>query len=715
MDPRLASLNRDARMFLSRALNRSFAPPDWLTVNLTLRCNLSCTMCTTCYDVPDELSTQEVKDLIDQAASWGVKVFNPLGGELFMRGDLEEILEHACRKDFYITITTNGTLINRRRAEMIARIPPSKLHFNLSLDGPEAVHDSIRGEGMYRRALLGYQNLRDADAAAGNPVRKVLANTIVHRRNLVGLGDFLDGLDRLGFQGVQLLNLFRHGDDYPKEARDLWIQDRDLDTLDATVAQLVRRVQSQGRAGFRVLNTVDDLQLIRSYYTQDLSPLQAPCWAGWKELYINSDGAAIMCDGQLDFLAGTFGSVREQTLRQLWDSPALRERRQVVKECSTPCIQNCYLRRSSDSMDSIGRATLSILADQARQKLKSLRPRRGERVVDGVLTLELSDVAPWVAPWDGATERRWDSLVRDSPHPISEIWDEPARWSAWRDRGYVDFGRGFMGFELVDATLRDLQSERLVFPTVDLSWRGEPLAHPEIERVLRAVLTAIRDHGTFEQLRVRTDGRLLHAGVVDVVAEFPEIPQLWIVHGNGAGVVEDQVVRNVTALANARGPATRVVASWVVDEELDPFYFVDLWTPVLRDPAVVVGRLPAAGDALWFRRTDHDHFQQTAAARARLQELAEVLDVPCEPGLEDLPRRCKAAAATPTVSWDGKVVLCRWDTQLTNRVGEITSDPMSAIWADPVLQGHRRTAKGKGVPGLPKCTDCHYPYSPNAD
>ncbi len=65
---RLAPVRRNARMYLSRALNRSLAPPDWLSVNLTLQCNLKCVMCTTCYDVPDELGTEEVKGLIDQAA-----------------------------------------------------------------------------------------------------------------------------------------------------------------------------------------------------------------------------------------------------------------------------------------------------------------------------------------------------------------------------------------------------------------------------------------------------------------------------------------------------------------------------------------------------------------------------------------------------------------------------------------------------------------------
>ena len=99
----LVQLERDSRMYLSRRLNRSLAPPDRVSINLTLRCNLRCTMCTTCYDQPNELSTREVKDIIDQTALWGVKVFNPLGGEAFVRRDLEEILAYACQKDFYIT------------------------------------------------------------------------------------------------------------------------------------------------------------------------------------------------------------------------------------------------------------------------------------------------------------------------------------------------------------------------------------------------------------------------------------------------------------------------------------------------------------------------------------------------------------------------------------------------------------------------------------
>ena len=124
----LSDYREDGLFWLSRAFNRSWNKPDWVTVNLTLRCNLTCSFCKTCYPVQGELSTREVKDIIDQVHMWGVRRFNPLGGEPFVRRDLEEILDYACSKDFYITITTNGTLIHPDRAAKIARIPSNRLH-----------------------------------------------------------------------------------------------------------------------------------------------------------------------------------------------------------------------------------------------------------------------------------------------------------------------------------------------------------------------------------------------------------------------------------------------------------------------------------------------------------------------------------------------------------------------------------------------------------
>ena len=685
-------LRRDALLYASRALNTSLAPPDRVSVNVTLRCNLTCTMCTTCYDAP-ELSTDEIKGIIDQTASWGVEVFNPLGGEPFMRSDIEEILAYAVRRGFYVTVTTNGTLITEKRARAIARIASDRLHFNISLDGNAASNDLVRSKGMWRRAIQGYERIRAADAAAGNARRKILANTLLHARNVDHFMDVLDEQAALGFDGVRVLNLFRQGDDVPAEAANLWFHEPQLPALAAMADALAARAEAQGGTGYRIQNPPDELRRIPRYYQEAMSPLEAPCWAGWKELYINADGQAIMCDGELDFLAGAFGSVREHTLRELWQLPALQERRRVVKSCARPCNQECYLRGSSDSARDIardaGRRVGRALQDRVRRVVG-----RVEHHPDAVLRLELSDVCPCGHPDCTTPAHRWEALTAGAPEPPTAD-----TWSTLRDRGYVDFGRGFMGFEVVRAVVADLRAARLRFGTLSVSWRGDPLLHPEAEPILRFLLDAVHEHGLADRLRVATTGLFLTEGLAALAAH--PASQEWLVDvdkGGGAGLER---------LLSARGPSARVVRVLHASHHADPA------AAVAGMPAVPVrvGRFPADGDAIWVRRTDHGHYLGDQEAGARLAAAAEALGVPLDVA-DRGPRRCVAAERTPTVSWDGKITLCPWDVQLENRVGEVTSGTLSQVWRS-VVEADRKQAASAGVPSRSLCRDCGQPWSPN--
>jgi len=701
----VSNLTRDIKMYLSRALNRSLAPPDWVSINLTMSCNLKCTMCTTCYHAPNELSVREVKSIIDQAAIMGVEILNPLGGEPFVRRDLEEILAYAASQDFYTTLTTNGTLITGARAKKIAQIPESKLHFNISLDGVEDINDQIRGKGNFAKALAGYEYIRHADAEAGNSVRKIMANTLIHNKNLDTLEELLDDLEERGFDGVQLLNLFRNDG----SAHDLTIPMERMEELNSLVDRLILRVESQGE-NFRILNSVSDLRLIPTHARGELKPLEAPCWAGFKELYIHSDGSAIMCDGNLEFLEGKFGDVREQTLAQIWHSSELKRRRQVVKECSTPCVQNCYLRRSSDSGIELGSRGGRQALEALKAKVASIRVPKQERV-DGKLTLELSDSAPWRGTDNRAAKRNYENLVSKSPVSMKEVWEDPFRWYELRDRGYVDFGRGFLGREVVRRVLADMAATGMSFQVVEISWRGEPLLHPEFVLVLEDILQAMVERELFGELRIVTDGRLLNTQIADVASRY-DVNQTWILHGNGVGECESEVLRNFDYLLSVRHEKIAVVASWLVDEMIDLHAFVERWTDRLRSPPIVIGRPPQSGDAIWFQRSDHDHFIGTKKANERLAELAEIFDVNLESMEEQASTKCLGPEKSPTISWDGKVTMCRWDRELRNRVGSVTDGKLSQIWSSGV-EVHRRDSRGKGRPSNDLCRDCHYIHSPN--
>ena len=648
-------------MYLSRRLNRSLAPPDRVSLNVTLRCNLTCTMCTTCYDAP-ELSLEEIKGIIDQTADWGVEIFNPLGGEPFMRADIEEILAYAVDRGFYVTVTTNGTLITERRAERIAQIPADRLHFNISLDGDRQANDEIRSAGMWARAIQGLERIRSADTRAGNARRKILANTILHARNVDRFEAILDEQAVLGFDGVQILNLFRQTDDVPAEASALWFHPHRIPELEAVAERLAQRAERQGVVGYRIQNSPESLRRLPQYYTEALAPLEAPCWAGWKELYINADGQAIMCDGELDFIRGGFGNVREQTLQQLWSSSALKQRRQVVKQCTTPCVQDCYLRGQSDSGRDLLKDATRMLSRHVLDRARRVIPRPTEPL-PGVLRLELSDVCPCEWPDCTTPRHRWTHLTRDVADDITA-----EDWTRYRDTGRVDFGRGFMGFDVVRRVAEDLRRERLRFSGLALRWRGEPLLHPQATEIIRYLLGLVDAGEVAERLIIETDGRF----ITEEVAELAAHPgaQCWIIDADRGTLAEAERVRALIAQYRHRG--VQVLTAVTATDRIDPTVLAEQTIPVR------FGACPTDRDAVWVRRAVHDHYLADQAATEAIVSLARALGQPLPSIQDNRPTASGDAPLQPTVSWDGKVTLNPQDILLASPQGDVVHSRLSA-------------------------------------
>ncbi len=69
--------------------------PLSVQLDLTYRCNERCIHCYLDHDDHGEMTTAEIKDLLDQMADAGVFYLTISGGEILMRRDFFEILEHA--------------------------------------------------------------------------------------------------------------------------------------------------------------------------------------------------------------------------------------------------------------------------------------------------------------------------------------------------------------------------------------------------------------------------------------------------------------------------------------------------------------------------------------------------------------------------------------------------------------------------------------------
>src|SRR6476659_2465736 len=93
--------------------------PIGVHLDVTYRCNERCVHCYLDHDDHGELTTAEVKDVLDQLAAAGTLFLVFSGGELLLRTDFFELLEYARALQFDVKIKTNALLIKEAEAKRI--------------------------------------------------------------------------------------------------------------------------------------------------------------------------------------------------------------------------------------------------------------------------------------------------------------------------------------------------------------------------------------------------------------------------------------------------------------------------------------------------------------------------------------------------------------------------------------------------------------------
>ena len=155
--------------------------PLLMSWNLTFRCNLRCSYCDSPNLNVPELDTAQILGAIDDFYQLGTRYITFSGGEPLLRKDLAEIVHYAKDKGIVVFVSTNGWLLPKRMPEL-TRVD----RFTISLDGGRAVHDEVRGNRAFDKAVAGIEAAR----AQGIPV----ALTCVLAKHNVGDTANLDEL-----------------------------------------------------------------------------------------------------------------------------------------------------------------------------------------------------------------------------------------------------------------------------------------------------------------------------------------------------------------------------------------------------------------------------------------------------------------------------------------------------------------------------------------
>jgi len=292
-----------------KALARNI--PISVQLDLTYRCNERCVHCYLDHEDHGEMTTAEIKHLLDEMADAGVFILTLSGGEIFLRKDFFEILEYArFERQFCVKLKTNALMIREREAARIRDIGVESIQISIYSDRPE-VHDAITlVPGSLQRSLAAARFLKSQG------LRVIFANVLM----VQNLQDY---------QGVRAL------------AEELGVEC----TLDPTITPMMdgdRSVLSLGvdqdalRQVFRdqaLVGDVDEFCTIAA--PADENALSAlPCSAGHTACYVSPYGDVFPC---VQFPLPT-GNVRKERFLDIWrHSERMNEVRSIRLKHLTTC------------------------------------------------------------------------------------------------------------------------------------------------------------------------------------------------------------------------------------------------------------------------------------------------------------------------------------------------------------------------------------------
>ena len=139
--------------------------PICATFELTPRCNLDCKMCYVHNQDSNglrekELSTETWKRIFDEAYDSGMLFATLTGGECLLRADFKELYLHLWNKRVYMTVFTNGVLLNEEYVKFFKRYKPRKIQISL-YGSDEAGYMRVTGHRGFEKTVTAIRRLQE--------------------------------------------------------------------------------------------------------------------------------------------------------------------------------------------------------------------------------------------------------------------------------------------------------------------------------------------------------------------------------------------------------------------------------------------------------------------------------------------------------------------------------------------------------------------------
>lgn len=298
-------------------------------IAVTNRCNSSCRMCDIPKEKVEELSFLEWGGAIKDISILGVPTVVFSGGEPLLREDIFRLISLVKMNHMDACVTSNGLMINKKNAFNLSSAGVDVV--NVSIEGPREIHNYLRGEGTFEKAICALDNLRKYN------IESTVA-TVVSSHNYKHLSDIVElaakyGATTIKFQPFSTMFIKNES----QESTFLLSRKESID-FKHIIKKVILRCDEYGI----VTNPVSYLERMSLYLNKNFPSRNVICSALWNCCPVNPRGDIYPCWGMAreDVL---IGSIKEKSFLELWNSSRHNlVREKIKKDGCSGCMMSCY-------------------------------------------------------------------------------------------------------------------------------------------------------------------------------------------------------------------------------------------------------------------------------------------------------------------------------------------------------------------------------------
>lgn len=336
-------------------------PPLSVFIHVNSRCNLKCKMCDGGQEDENSMfyknlrgaesgimPIESFKIIIDK-----VKRFKPFIGipamEPLMYPHIIEAVEYIRSQGLRCSLATNGTFLEPM-SESLVKAGLTKIV--ISLDGPPAVHDKIRGvPGTYEKAVNGIRKLDEIKRKLGRHEPNVYLNYVIQEDNYASIEEFAAGLPMEALTQVDFRVMFYCTEELAKKHNQQYGDKYDATTaclaggikLDNVNTNVLHEQIQKVTAGYggkcKFFFNHGREGLYKHYHEPEVFLDATRCVMQWYTMQINTDGNVIppqRCYHNI------LGNILKQDFDEIWNGEKLRAFRKDLRKVGRfPACTRC--------------------------------------------------------------------------------------------------------------------------------------------------------------------------------------------------------------------------------------------------------------------------------------------------------------------------------------------------------------------------------------